>query len=324
MIEENVVQLPTLLDRLASKLQAYLTQEAANRQEWIAIQEAKCATLVEIRGQFTADIEFGQWCKDNGFGKNVLDDNTRAAAIAMGRQPEALHACLEATTRRSLHTIYDMEFGRFGNISKPESRRKKNKQKKLDIPRNVTEAQAEEIINRHFEQGENLLHITHDLLNPDAKRQSLAVEKIVAIERGRRQGMAEQLEPPLDPAEMRQNMRKRYEAALRKARKELREEITAEINRVYDVYVKRLNEQHSWADRIIASHKGVMSRDAFRKIKACLHPDHNSFKFAAEALQTFSELEKVLVKPDGPVSTAPPLPTTAAELMARRRQYQRQ
>jgi hypothetical protein len=322
MTEENVVQLPTLLERLASKLKTCLTQEAANRQEWIAIQEAKCATLVEIRGQFTANIEFGEWCEDNGFGKDVLNPETRAAAIAMGRHPKELRECLEATRRRSLDTIHRLEFDRFCNITKT-TRREQNQTKKPDLPHNITEDQAEEIIHRHFERGETLLDITHDLISPDAKRQSLAVEKIVAIERGRRHGMSEQLDPPLDPADMRQNMRNRYEATLRKARKELREEITAEINGVYDVYVRRLNERHTWAERIIASHKGVISKEAYRKVKACLHPDHNSFKFAAEALQIFSELEPLLVKPDEPIPAGPPLPTTAAELMARRREFQK-
>ena len=117
------------------------------------------------------------------------------------------------------------------------------------------------------------------------------------------------------------SVRKRYEAALRKARKELREEITAEINAVYDVYVKRRHERDVWAERIIASHKGLISKDAFRKIKACLHPDHNTFAHAADALRIFSDLEKILVKPDEPAA-GPPLPTTAAELMARRQEYQ--
>ena len=105
MTEENVVQLPSLLDRSASKLTNYLSQEAANRQEWIAIQEGICLTLVEARDQFPADIEFGQWCEGNGLGKDVLDYNTRALAIDMGRYPNELRKCLEDTNRRSLRTI---------------------------------------------------------------------------------------------------------------------------------------------------------------------------------------------------------------------------
>ncbi len=41
---------------------------------------------------------------------------------------------------------------------------------------------------------------------------------------------------------------------------------------------------------------------------------------AGDALQIFSRLEKVLVKPEEAALSGPPLPTTAAGLMARRRQ----
>ena len=122
-MDENVVQMPTLLDRLWGKLKVCLTQEATNRTEWIAIQETKCATLVEIRDQFAADIAFGQACKDNGFGDDVLNPNERAAIIVMGRDPKVLSVCLKATTRTSLLTIYREEFGRFVSVSKPTSRR---------------------------------------------------------------------------------------------------------------------------------------------------------------------------------------------------------
>jgi len=124
---------------------------------------------------------------------------------------------------------------------------------------------------------------------------------------------------PLTPAEMRATMQKRYELAIRKARLEIREELKEEVYRELDGLVRRVKERSDRADRVLQNFKGVMSKDAFRKIRACLHPDHNSFKFAAEALQTFSELESVLVKPDDPIYRGPPLPTTAAELMARRR-----
>jgi hypothetical protein len=116
------------------------------------------------------------------------------------------------------------------------------------------------------------------------------------------------------------SMAKRYEAAIRKARAEIREELRQEVYKECDVFVASIKERAERADRILAGHNGALSRDAFRRIKACLHPDHNTFTFAAEALQTFSELEDVLVKPDPPPRDGvPPLPQTAAELMARRR-----
>ena len=133
---------------------------------------------------------------------------------------------------------------------------------------------------------------------------------------------ARQVEP-LAPEAMAPTMRERYEASLRAARKQIREElraeVTAEVGEVFEVSLTHWRKRVAEAERIFAAHKGVISRAEFRKIKACLHPDQNPFAHAAEVFQKFSELEKVLVKPDEPVFTGPPLPKTAAELMARRR-----
>lgn len=119
---ENIVQLPSVLERLATRLKTYLNRDATNRHEWIEIQEGICCTLAEAREEIGADIPFGQWCKDNGFDK--INDHDRAAAIKMGNDPIALHACLEVTERRSLRLIYKNDFGRFGSATKPNSRRK--------------------------------------------------------------------------------------------------------------------------------------------------------------------------------------------------------
>src|SRR4051812_22596306 len=73
--------------------------------------------------ELKADIAFSRWCEDNGFGADVLDHRTRAAAIAMGREPEALCECLNATDRQSLRYIYENEFSRFTCAGKPTRRK---------------------------------------------------------------------------------------------------------------------------------------------------------------------------------------------------------
>jgi hypothetical protein len=55
--------------------------------------------------------------------------------------------------------------------------------------------QAAEVIDRYFNRGEKLLDITHAIVSPKAKRQSLAVEKVIAIGRGRREGLGEPRAP---------------------------------------------------------------------------------------------------------------------------------
>jgi hypothetical protein len=45
-------------------------------------QQQGLQSLVQARDEFTANIEFGLWCDSNGFGADVLNHQTRAAAIA--------------------------------------------------------------------------------------------------------------------------------------------------------------------------------------------------------------------------------------------------
>jgi hypothetical protein len=307
MTEDNVVHLPTRLEQLAAALRVYLRADAENHDEWLEIQQNICLTLAEARDTFTADIPFGKWCKDNGFGEDVLDRDTRAAAIDMGHDLEALCECLNATDRRSLLTIYRLEFPRFRNVSKPTRR----KQTPLPLIQSTEQFQkACAAIDTLRARGEP---VTYQAVRDIAGIGGTALRRALAYKE------AEALLNPLTPADMRATERKRFDIAVNKARAELREELKAEVYKELDVFVRHASEQAERANQIIASHNGIMSREAFRKIKACLHPDHNTFAHAAEALQVFSELEPVLVKPDEPVFSGPRLPTTAAELMARRR-----
>ena len=311
MANENVFQLPTLLERLANEINAYLKRDAQNRQEWINIQIGICTRLAEARGQFPADIEFGQWCRDNGFGEDVLGHETRAAAIGMGRDPSALRACLEATERGSLLTIYRLEFNGFRNVSKPTTRRKP----KADLGRPSKEFEKAKAAFDELE-AKGAPFTARDVAEK-AGTSDTPVRRVFAYKQ------AEVELAPLTPAEMRKTELKRFELAIKKARLEIREELKTEVYSELNVFVRHIKEKSDRADRILAAYNGTMSRETFRKIRACLHPDHNTFKFAAEALQAFSELEAVLVKPDDPVREGPALPTTAAELMARRRQSRR-
>jgi hypothetical protein len=54
---------------------------------------------------------------------DLLTVYARGAAIAMGRDPEVLAKCLDATTRRSLQHIYRHDFERFTSTGKTSSRR---------------------------------------------------------------------------------------------------------------------------------------------------------------------------------------------------------
>jgi hypothetical protein len=65
----------------------------------------------------------------------------------MGREPEALRKCLEATERRSLQTIHKFDFARFTNVSKPTSRRKKTQAPQGDKVREEIRSLLRQIVS---------------------------------------------------------------------------------------------------------------------------------------------------------------------------------
>jgi len=111
--DSNVVPMPTPLDRLAARIKSGLARAKAGRQEWIEGQIDLCTALAEARDQFPHNTAFGKWCEANGVGKDIIDHQNRAAAIAMGRDPVALRKCLEATERTALRYIYSNEFSSY-------------------------------------------------------------------------------------------------------------------------------------------------------------------------------------------------------------------
>src|SRR5262245_56619366 len=116
------------LVRLADKIRGDLSRRTESREQWIEATLDLCIHLAEARAQFKADIEFGQWCGENGFGDNVLNKDDRAAAIAMGGHLDETPDVLQLTDRRSLQHIYRHEC-RFRHATKPARATKKKSTK---------------------------------------------------------------------------------------------------------------------------------------------------------------------------------------------------
>jgi hypothetical protein len=115
-----------------------LPLDRRDRRKWIEDAFNLCVHLAEVR-QHTTQMGFVKWCRENGFGEDVINRGTRLAAVTMGREPEALRACLEATARRSLEAIHQVEWKR------PQARRLPNQ-------RNYE-------LYRHFDADGKLLYV---------------------------------------------------------------------------------------------------------------------------------------------------------------------
>jgi len=312
-MEDNVYTMPSRLDRLATKLRDFMTRDTENRQDWIEIKIGLCTTLAEARDEFRADIEFGRWFDANGF--DSINHDTRAAAIAMGRQPEALRACLMATERTSLLTIYRVEFARFINVYKPTGEDSPKPRRRKPAPKLD---QAREAVRPFVEAGKE---VSREKIAEDLGIGENSVQRAEIYERGRFDGLheAEEHVKLIEPSEMAPTMAQRYEATVRAAKKQLRIEIEAEVRAevgkefegIYALFHARVEQ----ADKILASHNGIMFRKDYMLILAALHPDHNTFARASEAFDLFKKLESRLVMPD---ITGPPLPSLAELLRMRK------
>lgn len=112
---DNIATFPTPQERVARALRddIRLMTETSQREKdsadaWRANAINTCLHFAEARDmEPTDDRAFGAWCEANGV---TLNSDDRAAAIAMGRDPERLKAVLATTARRSLQMIYRHEF----------------------------------------------------------------------------------------------------------------------------------------------------------------------------------------------------------------------
>ena len=229
MTLENVIPIPSLLDRLANRIRGDLKQQVESRETWVEATLDLCIALAEARTQFPADIAFGQWCEASGFGKDVLNDHDRAAAIKMGQYPDEARQVLGTTERRSLRYIYEQEC-RFGQVAKPttKSRRSglKHGNKKQLAPE--LEARVEQLLLNSVSP-----QIIANIRGTIAKRSNVS-DTVVRRIKANLEGA---LGNALDLTTFSETQKDKFDRALRAAKLELRAEIKAEVeNDVRKVY----------------------------------------------------------------------------------------
>jgi hypothetical protein len=118
---------------------------------------------------------------------------------------------------------------------------------------------------------------------------------------------------------------KRFNIAIKAYKKQLdlefldkvREETQRHLDEnILPLYTKRRAE----ADFIVKHNKGVFTADEYKQIVRCLHPDSQpSIEQKNAAFQTFNEHKPVLLAETEKDNGIPPIPRSAAEMMARKR-----
>lgn len=148
----------------------------------------------------------------------------------------------------------------------------------------------------------------------------------IAKEEGRRE-----VEAQLDPSTLPKSAQERLEAFKRTYQKQLDNAFEARVlagikERIDEMVLPFYSEKEELYDAVVKAYKGLMPREDYRKVLACLHPDSRrsvSDERLAEAFGIIKKLEKLLVSDAETRPAAGTLPKTYDELMERKRQAQK-
>jgi hypothetical protein len=333
----EIIQMPTSLDRLADQIRADLERRDQSWEGWIETTLDLCQHLAEARAAIRDNITFNQWCNRQGFR---LNDDDRAAAVAIGKDIAKARAVLERTERRSLRYIHKLEYGpRYVAKNKAKLTRPDPPAPPPPRPRSpprparrtkLTDDMREQVAGR-LVAGEPQADIVRAVNTGRADKDKISVTVVKTVKAELDAGLIADPNTSVLSATKQQQFDRALRAARIQLRAELLDEVREEVRKTWEeVFLPHHREQREFAERIIAGRKGVMSRAEYRKLLACLHPDSitddDRKPRYVEAFQLVRRLEGVLVKPD-PESVqgahSRPLPATLAELMAARKRGRR-
>jgi len=178
---------------------------------------------------------------------------------------------------------------------------------------------AREAVRPFVERGET---IARDELAARLGVSPATIQRAELAERAAREARAD---PIVDPTTLPRTAQEKLAAALRQQRKAqddaYQERLSAGIKKMLeDTVLPRYDALKRQAEAAIRARKGVMSRESFRLVLACLHPDSRagvSDERLAEAFQLIKELELVLVADNSTASFT--MPRTVDDLATMRR-----
>lgn len=188
--------------------------------------------------------------------------------------------------------------------------------KARQIVRELLEA-GKPISPHKLEKEHDISHVTFDMA--------------ITAEIARKQALDN---PPIDRATLSVSAQQKLECAIKQEKERLAAQywrdvnvrVQAKVDEVLGEKIRKMQEQYDFAKRTLEHRRGVMTRKQYNQIRACLHTDKQaSDQEKNDAFILFTSFEASLLKeaehPVVPQMTgAPPLPKTAAEWEALKRQ----
>lgn len=137
-----------------------------------------------------------------------------------------------------------------------------------------------------------------------------------------------QVTAPVDTEPLPPTKQQAFDAALRAHKRRIELEFDTRVAKAaYDylgeTLLKHLKDKEADASRVLKSRKGVMTREEYRKIMSCLHPDAVTDEAKKpryeEAFRIFQPLELVLCSEKEMPTKPSDLPRTVEELLKRKK-----
>jgi len=168
------------LAKLADQIKEDIGRRKRHRDSWNAATFDLCIHLAEARSKFSNNSDFSQWLKENEID---LKPHERAAAIAMGQDPERLKVVLGNTQRFSLQYIYAEEWKEPEPEPEPEEILELDELEDIEVePEEEFEEEVEEMLDEDvlelFEKVEQRLTKVYRLFPSDPSAPSIYLRQL--------------------------------------------------------------------------------------------------------------------------------------------------
>ena len=295
MENDNVVPLPSKLERLSKRIKKNMEIGHEIRAEWIESKIEIGCDLLEARIEFGKnDRAFHDWLTAERLGDSFLPKNDRAALIAMAVEPDRMRRVFESTDRWSPRYIYANEWD--VSLCRETSKKPRRRAPGVDKARDAVRTSVQE-------SGEAQTTEVAEALNLDPRTVQRAVLAERAYFEGVEDGKAIALKERLTKAQAHHIERlvkieaRRLAGELAEERAKLHAEIKATVDRQTQATIKYYNEQYEKSKleretyrKLINNHKSPLTLEEYRTIVMALHPDNSaSEETRARALQSVTE-----------------------------------
>ena len=300
----NVVQMLTKPEQIAKQIHTCIDNMHACEAQWVENAIRLCEEVAAAKAVYPNTKAFGRWWDGQNFDMN---ENTRAALVAMGQDMDRAREILAVTERRSLELVYRKEF-RLGNVPKSQKPAKQKSEKQKPEKRDTKIGTAAKVIIEKLDAGvisspPAPKEISEDL-NICAREAAFVADQVATALDVRAKAV-------VDPEALPGTWKEKYEAAKRQMEKAVRMRHDEEVHaaaykeleeRIIPLYASQFAELKRYLSNKIKSRNSNFSKKEWRSLLSIAHPDTVQDDARKEKYREIFEMlkgkEEFLLRPD--------------------------